>query len=89
MPSWETHRRNGDLCNPPGRGAGPLSWDTGYKYVDGLLWFNDPGNSAGACSQGAPPTGVFWPAYAVGLIQHAVNRVTGPPYPLLRSSIDM
>ncbi len=89
VPHWEAHRRNGDICNPPGRGAGPLSWDTGYKYLDGLLWFNDPGNSAGPCRTGGPPVGVFWPAYAVGLIEHAVDRVTGPPRRLLRSSSDM
>ena len=89
VPSWETHRRNGYICNPPGRGAGPLTWDTGFKYVDGLLWFNDPGNSDGPCSQGDPPIGDFWPAYAVGLIQHGVDRVTGPAYPLLRSDNDM
>ena len=44
---------NEDLCNPPGRGTGPLSWNTGYEYVDGFLWFNNPGNSDGACG-GAP-----------------------------------
>jgi len=89
VPSWERHRRNGDTCNPPGRGVGPLTWNTGYKYVDGLLWFNDPGNSDGSCSHGDPPIGDFWPAYAVGLIQHGVNRVTGPRYHLLRSNSDM
>lgn len=89
VPNWETHRRNGDTCNPPGRGAGPLTWDTGYKYLDGLLWFNDPGNSDGPCNPGDPPIGVFWPQYAVGLIQHAVDHVTGPPYRLLRSTNDM
>ncbi len=89
VPSWETHKRNGDTCNPPGRGVGPLTWDTGYKYVDGLLWFNDPGNSDGPCEQGDPPIGDFWPSYAVGLIEHGVNRVTGPRYQLLRSSSDM
>ncbi len=88
VPSWETHKRNGDTCNPPGRGVGPLTWDTGYKYVDGLLWFNDPGNSDGPCDQGDPPIGDFWPSYAVGLIDHGVNRVTGPSYNLLRSSAD-
>ncbi len=56
-PSWEKHRRNGYTCNPPGRGAGPLSWNTGYKYVDGLLWFNDPAGQLGPgpCNSGDPP----------------------------------
>lgn len=88
VPSWETHKRNGDTCNPPGRGAGPLSWDTGYRYLDGLLWFNDPGNSDGPCNAGDPGVGVFWPAYAVGLVERQVSRVTGPHLPLLRSSTD-
>lgn len=89
VPRWERHKRNGDTCNPPGRGAGPLSWDTGYRYLDGLLWFNDPGNSDGPCGTGDPGVGVFWPAYAVGLIQHRADRVTGPPFHLLRSDTDM
>jgi endoglucanase len=88
-PAWERHRRNGDTCNPPGRGAGPLSWDTGYRYLDGLLWFNDPGNSDGPCGAGDPAIGVFWPAYAVGLMRNSVDHVTGPPLPLERSSTDM
>ncbi|HWD68909.1 MAG TPA: glycoside hydrolase family 6 protein [Solirubrobacteraceae bacterium] len=89
VPAGELHRRNGDTCNPPGRGAGPLSWNTGYRYLDGLLWFNDPGNSDGPCGAGDPAVGVFWPAYAVGLIQREVDRVTGPRLHLLRSNTDM
>jgi hypothetical protein len=89
VPGWETHKVGGDLCNPPGRGAGPLSWDTGYRYLDGLLWFNDPGNSVGPCAAGDPATGVFWPQYAVGLMQNAVDQVTGPAFHLLRSRTDL
>ena len=54
MPSDRKDNGNEDLCNPAGRGTGPLSWDTGYKYVDGLLWFNNPGNSDGPCGAGDP-----------------------------------
>ncbi len=79
---------NEDLCNPPGRGTGPLSWNTGYKYVDGFLWFNNPGNSDGPCDEGAPPVGVFWPSYAVSLVQHGTTQVTGPHFNLLKSSTD-
>jgi endoglucanase len=75
---------NEQLCNPPGRGLGPQTTNTGYKWVDAFLWFNNPGNSGGACRPGAPPTAVFWPAYAVMLVQNAVARVTGPSFPLLR-----
>ncbi len=77
---------NEDLCNPPGRGMGPLSWNTGYEYVDGLLWFNNPGNSDGTCGAGDPPIAQFWPAYAVGLVQRATNQVTGPHFDLLKSA---
>ncbi len=77
---------NENLCNPPGRGTGPLSWNTGYEYVDGFLWFNNPGNSDGPCGAGDPPVAQFWPAYAVGLVQHGTDLVTGPHFNLLRSS---
>jgi endoglucanase len=71
------------LCNPPGRGLGPLSvsgqvaQQTGYQNVDGLLWFTNPGGSGGTCRPGAPPTATFWPAYAVMLAENWVNKVTG------------
>lgn len=80
--------RNGNevLCNPPGRGLGPLSvtnqiaQSTGYPGADGFLWFTNPGGSGGQCVPGAPPTGTFWPAYAVGLVNRRVATVTGPAY---------
>jgi endoglucanase len=77
---------NEDLCNPPGRGVGPLSWTTGYEYVDGFLWFNNPGNSDGPCGAGDPPIAQFWAAYAVGLVQHGTTQVTGPHFNLIKSS---
>ncbi len=72
------------LCNPPGRGLGPLSVShriaqpTGYGAADGFLWFTNPGGSGGQCVPGAPPTAHFWPAYAVTLARHWINQVTGP-----------
>lgn len=75
------------LCNPPGRGLGPLTvskgiaQQTGYPNADGFLWFTNPGGSGGQCVPGAPPTGQFWPAYAVMLAQNWVNAVTGPQVP--------
>jgi endoglucanase len=79
--------RNGNevLCNPPGRGLGPQSTDTGYRWADGFLWFSNPGGSAGACRPGAPRTGIYWPEYAAMLVRNAVYRVTGPHYHLLRA----
>ena len=76
--------RNGNevLCNPPGRGLGPFATTTGYLYADAFLWFDNPGGSGGQCVPGAPPTAVFWPTYAVSLIEHRVLRVTGPRLPL-------
>jgi endoglucanase len=60
------------LCNPPGRGLGPLpTADTGYRNVDMFAWTSNPGESGGSCVAGAPPTGVYWPAYAAMLVQNA------------------
>jgi endoglucanase len=79
------------LCNPPGRGLGPLSVSgdvaqpTGYAATDGLLWFSNPGGSGGQCVKGAPPTGVFWPQRAAELAHNWVNKVTGPKFDLLES----
>jgi endoglucanase len=75
------------LCNPAGRGLGPLSTQTGYTYVDAFLWFTNPGGSAGngkGCGAGAPATAVFWPKYAAGLAQRANFNITGPKEHLLR-----
>jgi endoglucanase len=79
-----------DLCNPPGLGLGPMTWDTGYKGVDGLLWFANVGFTANiACHDGAPGLAKFWPAYAYGIIKRRVNRITGPRVPLIKSTTDM
>jgi endoglucanase len=78
---------NERLCNPPGRGLGPLSTQTGYTYVDGFLWFTNPGGSGGrgpGCGKGAPKTAVFWPKYAAGLARRANFHITGPKEHLLR-----
>ncbi|HEY3728388.1 MAG TPA: glycoside hydrolase family 6 protein [Solirubrobacteraceae bacterium] len=80
------------LCNPPGRGLGPLTvsggvaQQTGYAGADGFLWFSNPGGSGGQCVPGAPPTGVFWPAYAVMLAKNWVDRVNGPSARLARAA---
>jgi endoglucanase len=78
------------LCNPRGRGLGPLSLyrdvsqPTGFAGADGFLWFSNPGGSGGQCVPGAPPTGAYWPAYAVMLAANWVDTVTGPHYNLAR-----
>ncbi len=55
-------------CNPPGRALGdpPTTW-TGQPRVDAYLWVKRPGESDGACGDGAPPGGVWWPEYALDL----------------------
>jgi endoglucanase len=86
VPKVRVGHGNEELCNPAGRGLGPLSTHTGYTYVDAFLWFTNPGGSAGqgaGCGKGAPPTAVFWPEYAAGLAQHADFRITGPKEHLL------
>jgi len=70
---------NADLCNPPGRGLGPvLKTTTGYPNVDAFMWTHPPGNSSG-CG-GGPPGGVFWPARAIMLAENA-NQKLGPGFP--------
>lgn len=68
-----------DLCNPPGRGLGPLpTTKTPFRNVDALMWAAVPGNSSG-CG-GGPPGGTFWPARAISLAALA-NQEYGPGYP--------
>ncbi len=68
-----------DLCNPPGRGLGPMDdTHTGFAHVDAFLWTHVPGNSSG-CG-GGPPGGVFWAARAISLAARANGRI-GPHYP--------
>jgi endoglucanase len=79
------------LCNPPGRGLGPLTVSqdvaqpTPYAGLDGLLWFSNPGGSGGQCVPGAPATGTFWPKYAEGLAARWIDQVSGPRYPLAKA----
>jgi endoglucanase len=87
VPPDRVHQGNEVLCNPPGRGLGPLTTNTHYKWADAFVWGTGTvGNSGGACQAGAPPTATFWPAYAVMLVRNAVNAVTGPRYPLIRET---
>ncbi|MEV6299422.1 glycoside hydrolase family 6 protein [Actinoplanes sp. NPDC051861] len=55
-------------CNPPGRRLGiPPTLRTGYPLADAYLWVKRPGESDGACGNGAPPAGQWYPAYAMAL----------------------
>ena len=79
-----------DLCNPPGTGLGPLSWNTGYKDVDGLLWYANVGFTANIpCHDGEPGLVTFWPKYAYGIVKRRVTQVTGPKMRLIKSASEM
>ena len=69
-----------NLCNPPGRGLGPMdTTNTGYRLADAFLWTHPPGNSSG-CG-GGRPAGTFWPARAIGLAARANAARLGPRLP--------
>jgi endoglucanase len=72
IPRDRVQNGNEVLCNPPGRGLGPLpTFDTGFRNVDAFAWIAYPGRSGGQCRPGAPATGVFWPQWAVQLVRNA------------------
>jgi len=55
-------------CNPPGRALGEApTTRTGVPLADAYLWIKRPGESDGACGNGAPPAGEWWPEYALEL----------------------
>jgi endoglucanase len=69
-----------DLCNPAGRGLGPIpTTRTGFAHVDAFLWTGPPGNSSGTC-HGGTASGTFWAARAIQLASAANGRL-GPGYP--------
>jgi endoglucanase len=71
---------NEDLCNPPGRGAGPpTTTDTGIPAVDAFMWIHTPGTSSGTCN-GGTASGTFWLARALTEAQNANARL-GPHDP--------
>jgi endoglucanase len=73
------HQGIEDLCNAPGRGLGPApSTDTGFGEVDAYLWATEPGESSGGCG-GGPPSGIFWPARAIGMAARAQGKL-GPGF---------
>jgi hypothetical protein len=68
-----------DLCNPPGRGLGPVDTTaTGFTFADAFMWTHPPGNSSG-CG-GGPPGGVFYLGRALDEARNA-NQQLGPGYP--------
>jgi endoglucanase len=72
VPSSRVKYGNEILCNPPGRGLGPLpTFNTGFPNVDAFAWIAYPGRSGGQCRPGAPPTGTFWVPLALSLARNA------------------
>lgn len=62
---------NGAWCNPSGRAIGQRpTTATGNALLDAFLWIKVPGESDGTCN-GGPSAGMWWPSYAVALVQNA------------------
>jgi endoglucanase len=82
-PPHPVKQGNEVLCNPAGRGLGPVpTANTGYPNVDAFAWTSNPGESGGPCVPGAPKTGVYWPAYGLALIRNANFNVDSTVNPL-------
>jgi endoglucanase len=76
VPRNRVKHGNEVLCDPAGRGLGPLpTASTHYPNVDAFAWIANPGFSGGRCRPGAPATGVFWPQLAIELVRNADYRV--------------
>jgi endoglucanase len=72
VPRNRVRRGNEVLCNPSGRALGPRpTTNTGDPLADAFVWIGNPGRSGGACHRGDPPTGAWYPNYAVGLAARA------------------
>jgi endoglucanase len=71
-----------DLCNPPGRGAGPRpTTATGFPKADAFLWVHPPGASSGSC-RGGTPSGTFFLHRALEESANANARLgPAPQYP--------
>jgi endoglucanase len=62
---------DGTWCNPDGRALGDKpTASTADPAIDALLWIKPPGESDGTCN-GGPPSGEWWPEYALGLARRA------------------
>lgn len=58
-------------CNPPDRALGARpTVGTASSLADAYLWIKLPGESDGTCN-GGPPSGQWWPEYALGLAQRS------------------
>jgi hypothetical protein len=78
------------LCNPPGRGLGPIpgasdgaSYGLYSPYLDGFVWVTTPGESANSTCPGSNQhyanSGIFDPNIAIGYASRANNRIGPSP----------
>lgn len=67
-PAAKGPRGDEHWCNPEGRKLGERpTTNTGTDLVDAYLWIKRPGESDGACGNGAPPAGQWFADYALAL----------------------
>jgi endoglucanase len=72
LPSSAARTAEDFWCNPLGRGLGSRpTTSTGDRLADAYEWTSHPGYSDGPC-HGGPPSGEFWPDYALTLARNAV-----------------
>lgn len=63
----------GEWCNPSGRALGKApTTATGVSLIDAYLWVKTPGESDGACGNGAPGAGQWWQPYADELYRNSL-----------------
>jgi endoglucanase len=63
-----------EWCNPKGRALGERpTAETGEPLADAFFWIKTPGESDGTCN-GGPAAGDWWPEFALGLAQRAIDR---------------
>ena len=66
-------------CHPGFRGLGPApTTATAHPKVDGYLYLNRPGYSAGACNGGPTPVGTWWPARGLMYAKYATSWLSPP-----------
>ncbi|ROP34632.1 glycoside hydrolase family 6 protein [Pseudokineococcus lusitanus] len=67
-------------CNPPGRALGDSpTFATGSPLAVAFLWVKQPGNSDGACRDGEPEAGAWWPEQARALVRDRGGAQLLPP----------
>ncbi len=71
---WNENKDGLGQYNPPGRAVGPRPTPkTGDPLCDAFLWIKPPGESDAAI-HGGPPSGQWWPEYALGLMKRGKRK---------------